>query len=274
MKQARPLSRRDFLRLSAGSLLAAGLWPGALRAGDADTGEFHFLVVNDIHYQDKRCGAWLEGVIAQMKKHTEKIDFCLIAGDLTENGKAEELIPVRDLFKGLGMPVHVVIGNHDYRTQEDRKAYEEAFPKSINYRFEHRGWHFLGLDTSEGLRYQKTSVQPHTLRWLEETLPKVDKKQPAVVFTHFPLGPKVTYRPTNADAVLEHFKEHNLRAVFNGHYHAFTERQVGETVLTTNRCCAFSKGNHDGSKEKGYFLCHAKDGKVSRTFVEVKPAEK
>jgi predicted phosphodiesterase len=269
--RATPLSRRDFLRRSAGSLLAAGLWPGTLRAAGADAGEFHFLVVNDIHYQDKRCGDWLEGVLGQMKKHHEKIDFCLLAGDLAEHGKTEELAPVRDLFKSLKMPVHVVIGNHDYRTQEDRKPYEDLYPKSINFQFEHRGWLFLGLDTSEGLRYQKTSVQPHTLRWLNDTLPKLNQKQPLVVFTHFPLGPKVTNRPTNADAVLEHFKEHNLQAVFSGHFHGFTERQVGNATLTTNRCCSFSKGNHDGAKEKGYFLCHAKEGKVRRSFVEFKP---
>jgi hypothetical protein len=41
-------------------------------------------------------------------------------------------------------------------------------------------------------------------------------------------------------------------------------------VLTTNRCCSNSRNNHDGSPEKGYFLCHAKGGKVSHRFVEVK----
>jgi hypothetical protein len=79
-------------------------------------------------------------------------------------------------------------------------------------------------------------------------------------------------RPTNADEVLDRFKEYNLRAVFGGHFHALTERQAGDVLLTTNRCCALRKGNHDSSPEKGYFLCHAKDGKVTYTFVEVKPA--
>src|SRR5262249_55410346 len=115
----------------------------------------------------------------------------------------------------------------------------------------------------------KVDVQPHTLQWLDDTLSKLNKKKPTVVFTHFPLGPLVIYRPGNADKVLERFKEFNLQAVFNGHFHAFTERKVGQTVLTTNRCCSFSRNNHDGSKEKGYFVCHAKDGKIERTFVEV-----
>ena len=77
-------------------------------------------------------------------------------------------------------------------------------------------------------------------------------------------------RPLNADAVLERLIEFNLVAVFNGHFHGFTERTAGRTVLTTNRCCAISRGNHDGTTEKGYFLCRAAAGIIQREFVEVR----
>ena len=69
--------------------------------------------------------------------------------------------------------------------------------------------------------------------------------------------------------MLARFKEYNLRAVFNGHFHGFTARWFGRATVTTNRCCAISRENHDGTKEKGYFVCEAKDGNVIRTFVEV-----
>jgi 3',5'-cyclic AMP phosphodiesterase CpdA len=260
------------LRLSAGSLLAAGLWPGTLAAeGVRDAQEFYFLAVNDTHYVDERCGRWLERIIRQMKRHTEKMDFCILAGDLSDRGKRTELAAVRDLFQGLGLPTYVVIGNHDYLTHDDRKAFEELFPKPLNYSFEHKGWQFLGLDTSHGRR-ATVAVQAPTLRWLDDTLPKLDARRPTVVFTHFPLGPDVLWRLENAEEVLARFKKHNLRAVLNGHYHADTKRQVGEVVLTTNRCCAISRGNHDLTKEKGYSLCQAKEGKIVRTFVEVKPS--
>jgi 3',5'-cyclic AMP phosphodiesterase CpdA len=272
MRSDTHLTRRQLLRRSAGSLLTAGLWPGALWAADGPaTEEFHFLVVNDVHCLDRRCHPFLERVIKQMKAHKEPIDFCLLAGDLSEHGKAEQLEPVRDIFKGLGKPVHVVIGNHDYLTPDDRKPYEKAFPRSINYRFEHRGWQFLGLDSSEGQKAQ-AAVQPATLRWLDDTLPKLDRKKPLVVFTHFPWGPLVIHRSTNAEDILKRFKECNLQAVFSGHFHASTERRVGAVTFTTNRCCSFSRANHDGSKEKGYFLCRVREGKIERSFVEVKPA--
>jgi predicted MPP superfamily phosphohydrolase len=260
------------LSQSVHTLLAAGLWPGVLcAAGQSGSGEFHFVVVNDLHYLNEGCRPWLEVVIKQMKRHPERIEFCLLAGDLTEHGKPEQMAPVRDLLKGLGKPTYAVIGNHDHLAPDDRRAYEECFPERRNYRFEHNGWQFLGLDTTAGRSAYGTKVHADTLHWLDETLPKLDKKTPTVVFTHFPLGPHVITRPENAAELLARFKEYNLQAVFSGHYHAFTERQVRKTTLTTNRCCSFTRQNHDGSKEKGYFLCHAKDGIVQRAFVEVQP---
>lgn len=266
------LSRRQMLRTSGSGLLAAGLWPGVLRADDADAGEsFHFVVLNDLHFLDKKCTAWHEGVVQQIKAHQEKPAFCLIVGDLTENGTAEQLDTVRSIYRGLGLPLHVVIGNHDWQTDKDRKAYDDRFPKSTNYTFEYGGYQFVGLDSSDGTK-AKVAVQDHTLKWLDEAVPRLDKKKPLILFTHFPLGPMVNYRLTNADDVLERFKGHNLQTVFNGHFHASTERKVGDVTLTTNRCCSFSRNNHDGTKEKGYFLCQVKDGKVTRMFIEYQRA--
>lgn len=268
--QPAKLSRRELLRMSGGALLAAGLWPGRLRAEDGGAGgEFRFVIANDLHYINASCGTWLaREVVAKMK--ADKPDLCLLAGDLGNGGKREELEGARDVFKTLGVPVHAVIGNHDWTTDFDRQAYEETFPQQINCHFEHQGWQIVGLDTTNGLLWAKIKIQPPTLAWLDENLPKLDKKKPTVVFTHFPLGPDVQYRPGNADDVLNRFKEHNLVAVFCGHFHGFTERKVGKTAITTNRCCSRMRGNHDGTKEKGYFVCDAKDGKIERKSVEVK----
>jgi predicted phosphodiesterase len=267
------VSRRDALRLSAGGLLALGLWPGALRAAGAGNPEdFSFIAVNDLHFQSERCGPWFEQVVRQMKAGPAKPAFCLISGDYSEHGTQKEMGAARDAFKELGIPVYGVIGNHDYGEDEDRADYEKLFPGAINYAFEAGGWQWLGLDTTEGHKASGTRIQPHTLKWLEENLPKLDPKKPTVIFTHFPLGPLTPSRPANADALLEKMIGFNLQAVFSGHFHGFTERMLGGVALTTDRCCAISRANHDGTPEKGYFLCAAKAGRIIRTFVEVKPA--
>ncbi len=266
------MSRRTALeRLSAGALLSLGLWPGASRAdNEVPSDSFRFLAINDTHCMSLECGPYLEGVVAQMQR--ADAEFCLHAGDLTEKGERKHMETVKDIFSVLPGAMYPVLGNHDYLTQTDRRAYTETFPLRVNYYFRHRGWQFVGLDTTDGLRYEKTEIQPATFAWLRDYLPRLNKRKPTVLLTHFPLGMSVNYRPSNADALLDMFRDFNLQAVFNGHYHSFTEKKAGNVTLTTNRCCALKRTNHDGTKEKGYFVCEAKDGRVTRQFVEYKPA--
>jgi 3',5'-cyclic AMP phosphodiesterase CpdA len=267
----RRYTRREALeKLSPAVLLSLGLWPGALAAAPRG-GSFRFIVVNDLHYLSAECGQWLERMTRQMKSHGD-IDLCLVAGDMTEYGRPEHHGPVRDILRAFGIPTYVVIGNHDYLEKSgERGAYDKMYPKSLNYSFVHRGWQFIGLDTTEGLKYENTRIQADTMNWVDEQIGKFNKSRPTIIFTHFPMGPGVKYRPQNADALLERFKPLNLQAIFCGHYHGFTETKFANSMVTTNRCCALKRGNHDGTKEKGYFLCTARDGKVTREFVELAP---
>jgi len=264
------MTRRQVLQSSLGSLLAAGLWPGALSAGDKDTGTFQFIAVNDLHYLNDKCGPWFERMVKGFKTQPEKTDFVLVSGDFVEHGTSQEHGAIVDILKTLGMPYYAVPGNHDYQTQTDRKAYDQLHLGRLNYHFEHQGWQFIGLDTSEGMKSQRVNAPKATFDWLDEHLPKLDQKKPTVIFTHFPLGFGVPFILQNANDILKRFLPFNLQAVYSGHYHGFTEKKAGEVVMTTNKCCSFARGNHDKTPEKGYFVCSAKDGKVARRFVELK----
>ncbi len=273
VRQVPELNRRSFLTRAAGALLAGAAWPGRLRAADNGRGGACSLVaLNDVHFSTPQCPGWMDRVEASIKALTPAPELCLVIGDLAQDGKPAELGPLRDALRELGMPFHPVIGNHDYVTDTDRAPYEELFPGTLNYHFEHRDWQFVALDTTHGTKYDKTFVQPTTISWLDERLPKLKRELPTVLFTHFPLGTGVPMRPLNADEVLVRFQEFNLVAVLNGHHHGFTERAHGAAVITTNRCCSISRGNHDGTREKGYFVCTLTEGRLDRRFVEVATA--
>lgn len=263
-------SRRTAIqKLSAGALLSLGIWPRSITSADTPLNpSFRFLVVNDTHYMSEECGVWLEKAVQQMKRHSDA-EFCLLVGDLVEDGYRDHLGAVADIFAALKIPVYPQIGNHDYLPENDRQNYEAVFPNRLNYWFEHRGCQFVGFDSTQGTQYDGTSIQPGALDWLKTTLPTLERERPTVIFTHFPLGAGVKYRPRNAEDALDLFREHNLRAVFNGHFHGLTEREWNHASVATNRCCALKRANHDGSKEKGYFLCTMRDGTVSREFVAV-----
>lgn len=263
------LTRRRFLRLSASTLLASGLWPGRLFAGNDKAGSFRFIAVNDFHYLNNKCAPWFERVIKSMQSH-EGVELILISGDLVEHGTKEQFGAIHDLLSTLRVAYYVVVGNHDYRTQTDRKHYEQLFPDRINYHLEHQSWQLIGFDTTDGMKSQNVSAPKSTLDWLDSTLPKLDNKKPTILFTHFPLGFGVPFILKNAENVLERFKAFNVRAAYCGHYHGFTEKKTGDLVMTTDKCCSFSRANHDKTPEKGYFLCRAENGMIQRTFVEVK----
>jgi 3',5'-cyclic AMP phosphodiesterase CpdA len=274
MKTSRQIThprRRDVLRLGASAAIYAALTDRWARAADdaKASEDFTFVVVNDIHYFDKRCAAWLaERVIPRINDH--KADFCLIVGDLSEDGTVRQNAEVKDVLKGINVPMHVVVGNHDYQAaNNDRKPFEDQWPKSLNYHFEHRGWQFMGLDTTQGHAGSNTAIHRDTLSYAKDALAGMDKKRPTVLFTHFPLGGFLPSRPKNANDLLALFEEHNLRAGFNGHFHSKTERPWGDALLTTNTCCSFHRANHDFDPRKGYFFCTAKDGKIEREYVRV-----
>ena len=275
MKTTDQLStRRQFLGTSAGALLAAGLWPGALAARAAETdpgGEFSFAVMNDTHYFDDKCAPFFEAAVKMLQKTDDNLAFCLVAGDLATDGKEHELQPFQEILGTMPCPVYAVPGNHDF-DKESCKAYEKVYPRSRNHVLEHQGWTLLGLDTCDGPRWQDISIQQPTFAWLEEQIPKLNPQRPTIVFTHFPLGAGVEMRPKNADALLEMLLPLNVQAVFCGHFHGFTEQTWDGVSITTNRCMSNSRDNHDGTKEEGFFHCHAKDGRIQRTFVEFKYA--
>ena len=262
------ISRREALRIGLGTLLSLQLWPGRLSAeASAPGAEFTFIAVNDLHYREAACGPWFEKTIKAMKQSAPGAEFCLVGGDLSDNGTEAQLTGIRAELAKLGIPFHAVLGNHDHRTHTDRAPWEKVFSGQINHAFEHRGWQVIGLDSTDGTKSVNTRISPATFAWLDENLPKLDPRKPTVLFTHFPLGAEMMLRPLNAEDLLARFLEFNLRAVYCGHWHGFSECRLRDAAITTDRCCSRVRGNADGSKEKGWFVCKVSGGAIARRFV-------
>lgn len=265
--QPSQLTRRSFL-----TTLAVGAASSPLIA--ADSKGFRFIAANDLHYDKGPCREWFTAMVEQMKASAPDAAFCLLCGDLANTGEKAALTAVKEIFAGLGMPMHAVPGNHDYTDAQSRENYDALFPGMLNYRFEHDGWQFVALDTTMGTSYDKTTIAASTLAWLDAEIPKLDASKPTVCFTHFPLGEKVTHTPLNAPAVVERLLKLNLCGVLSGHWHGASQVAAGHGLMTTNRCCARVRGNADKSPLKGWFICEAKaDGTLERKFVEFKAPE-
>ena len=256
------ITRRAAIRLATAPLLALGL----ARAAEAAEG-FTFLAVNDLHSFNEECAPFFRTVVAKMRESAPDAAFCLMSGDLADGGEPAQYATLHAAFGTLGVPLHPVPGNHDFIKDGDRSGYDAAFPEKLNYTFRHGGWQFIALDTTQGTDFDETNISPATLAWLDSTIPTLDPAAPTVAFTHFPLGKSVTYRPLNADAVLEKLRKLNLRATFSGHWHGLNEQRLDHAELIVSRCCARVRGNRDGSPLKGWWVCHAApDGSITHQF--------
>jgi 3',5'-cyclic AMP phosphodiesterase CpdA len=265
---SRSLTRREVLRVGAGALAFSALGGSSLRAANRNASGFSFVVANDLHYRDSRCGEWLEKVASHIRRLRPAPAFCVLAGDLSEDGTRAQLGPVQEIFRPLSMPVRPIIGNHDYALSGQRTEYERLYGARLNYRFQHGEWAFLGLDTTSGRGLYRTKIPEGTIAWVHRTLSTIPMGQPLVVFTHFPLG-RNWLRPLNAHAVIKAFDGHSVRGVFSGHWHGLTERHEHGLSLLTGRCCSRWRQNHDGSPQKGYLLCRVSGTDVTHQFVAV-----
>jgi hypothetical protein len=263
------LNRREALGHFA-ALLAAGLWPGALRAEAAGrrAGEFTFAVANDFHHYEPACDAWFGALFRQIKLRAD-IAFCLGLGDLAHRGQPASIAAIPRLAAAARLKFHATPGNHDNDLEETTAIFAREVPGPLNYRFEHAGWQFVMIDSTDGKKWGQTNVAATTLAWLDAELPRVDPLQPLVLATHFPLAGSAPLCPLNAEQVLARFARHNLRLVLGGHHHGRTEAIRGNYALVTNACCSRVADNHDGTKAKGWWFCRAQaDGMVTREFVE------
>ncbi len=258
---------------SAGAALAAGIWPGRNFADEAkgENGDFEFIAVNDLHFTDaKLCPPWFEKAFVAMRESAPNAEFVIVSGDLTSECTAMEFDGIKNLFPLLKVPVHVTMGNHDlnHKTRE-HALYDEQFPGKRNYAVEHRGWQLFSVCSTEQYAAEGTKIPADTLQWCDDNLKKFDPKKPTIVSTHYPMGIANFRRPKNSEELMAKFKHFNVQHIFNGHWHGYSEMQINGANVTTDRCCSRFRSNHDGSPLKGWFVCSAKEGRVTRRFVTV-----
>ncbi|HEY0742543.1 MAG TPA: metallophosphoesterase [Chryseosolibacter sp.] len=250
--------RRGLLKTLAGAAGLTILNPTFTLASKPVKGDsFSFLHLTDMHVRRKRQGhIGYEACIAHVNRHQGKADFVLMGGDLAFDGNytaKDEFIDQIELYKSasdkLKMPYYNSIGNHDVLGWNARRKVAVDDPdlgkklimdklgmKSSYYSFNHKGWHFVVLDSihpieaDHGTSY-KGKFGEEQLEWLRFDLGK-HAGMPTVVMTHIaafchlgqmngdpkfnPFGHMVVEDTVAFRTIIE---RHNVKAVLQGHSH-------------------------------------------------------
>jgi Icc protein len=289
------MNRRELLRSVAIAGASGSLALKSLAATPQQKAaeSFRFLFFTDTHIQPELNAA--EGCrIAFAKMVQEPVDFAICGGDLIFDGLAvghERANLQWDLYhqtsSALHVPVHYTVGNHDIfglspksgiatnDPEYGRKAFQDRYG-STHYSFDHKGWHFVVLD-SIGLLDSRTyigQVGAEQIEWLKADLARIGSHRPVIVVTHIPLvtgavnyvsraewkektanvGSLVdSLMVTDAAEVIDVLLQYNVRVVLQGHTHVNEDIQFRGIRFVTSGAVSGNwwRGTRAGSAE-GY----------------------
>ena len=309
------LDRRTFLRTAAATgAVAAIAGTGTLDwAAESAPGSFDFVFFTDTHIEPELDAPHGCDMCFQ-KVEALRPAFAIMGGDHVYDSNAvdeKRAGLVFDLYKKaesrLNMPLHHVIGNHDtFGTAEKggiamddprfgKKMYEERIGRTY-YSFDHKGYHFVVLDSIQLTPDHKweARIDDAQVKWLEEDLKKTGPSVPVVAATHVPMvtafasytggrdsGDKYnTLTVANAPQVIGAFEGHNVIAVLQGHTHVNEVVDYKNTRYITGGavCGNWWHGIRMGHPE-GFTVVSLREGKIATRyetygFKSVDPREK
>jgi predicted phosphodiesterase len=173
----------------------------------------------------------------------KNVDFVMTVGDLLSScsdGCAQKFQAWKAVLGPLAAKTYEVMGNHD-RTgkQKADQAWQESFNlptngpegyKELVYSFDFANTHFVVLNSEKPKENVINEVQR---TWLENDL-KNNKKEQTFVFFHEPAYPvsskideSLDAEKKDRDALWAIFSKYKVKAVFNGHEHINSRRNVG-----------------------------------------------
>jgi 3',5'-cyclic AMP phosphodiesterase CpdA len=305
------MNRRDVLKTialaSAGSVLAVRAGGEGVAAPQRSEA-FSFIFFTDTHIQPelnaadgcRMCFGQFTGIPA---------DFAICGGDLVFDALAVDGTRTHRLFdlfqqtaSSIHLPIHYVVGNHDVfgvlpksgvspsDPEYGKKAFEDRYGPT-HYSFDHKGWHFIVLD-SIGIHADRTwtgEVGLPQIEWLKADLSTTGKLTPIIVITHVPLvtgaisyvsrqewasrtnhvGSLVdTLMVTDAEPVIEALLGYNVRVVLQGHTHVDEEIVFRGLRFMTSGAVSGNwwKGIRAGSAEGYSVVTLNSDQRVDRSY--------
>jgi Icc-related predicted phosphoesterase len=200
MNKNRLTNRRDFLKI--GSVLASGMVLSGMNihslfaASKSATASasLRFAVISDIHFENRTGLGAMVKVPKTLKNLLSKqpvADAVFVAGDLTNNGRADQYDLLLSVFKDTSivpaeLPVYFMMGNHDNFDKEGQANYLEKIKQPFHQFVDIKGYPFITISMSGG---SSDSYNDEATKFLSESLETASKKyrdKPIFVFMHVP----------------------------------------------------------------------------------------
>lgn len=224
------IDRRKFLKLAGvgGVVFASGLPGWAEAQGMANTEDFLFVQLSDVHWGFKGApnpdaGGTLQKAIAALNELSPQPDFVVFTGDLTHTTddpqeRRRRLAQFKEIASTIKVKdVKFIPGEHD-ASLDRGKAYSEFFGQT-HYTFDHKGVRFIVLDNVSD---PAAALGEEQLAWFRSELDRLERDTRIVVFAHrplFDLMPQWDWATRDGAKAVELLMPFKNATVFYGHIH-------------------------------------------------------
>jgi 3',5'-cyclic AMP phosphodiesterase CpdA len=222
---------------------------GSRPAGDKP---FSFVQISDTHIGFSKAAnpdpvGTLNETIAKIKALPAAPDFIIHTGDVTHLATPGQFDLAQQLMREIGLPVHVVPGEHDLVDGNDPRAFLDRFGRQAKdggwYSFDAGGAHFVALINVVELGDRGMgTLGADQLAWLKDDLAGQSSSTPIVVLSHFPLWalyPDWGWGTVDGAQALALLKRFGSVTALNGHIHQIQRRVEGNVQFHAARSTAY-----------------------------------
>ncbi len=178
---------------------------------------FRFAFITDMHVDAKKKEPTEDLLNAINEINTNSaIEFCIIGGDVTQEGDSASLYQAKLLLNQLKKPYYITFGNHDVRTSRPENRIYKTIFGADRFSFSYQNFLFIGFTTAPASNYGIGHIAEYDLAWLKVELSKQNPETTVFVTTHYPL---LTGDVDNWQAATDILQNYTIKAILNGHYH-------------------------------------------------------
>jgi 3',5'-cyclic AMP phosphodiesterase CpdA len=207
----------------------------------AQVSDLHIAAGGRLSYRVVDTAGMLRACVSHILALKQQPDAVAITGDLTDGGRPEEYVLLRELIAPLGMPVYLIPGNHDkhpaMRAAFADHEYLRQSPGPVQYVIDAHPLRIVAIDTvipgeSGG------ALGEESIAWLERTLARAPDR-PTVVLMHHPpftthIGHMDAYGLRNPEALAGVIRRHRqVERILCGHVHRPIEVRFAGTIAAT-----------------------------------------
>lgn len=203
--------------------------------------DLHIREPGRLAYGRINTAPYLRTAVESVVALRQRPDAVVITGDLTDFGRAAEYDHLRELLSPLTMPIYLLPGNHDDRTQLRKSFPEHQYlgdGEFVQYIVDIGPVRLITLDTSTPGESAGALCQQR-LEWLEHALAASTGKPVIIAMHHPPFRTLIGHMDdiglltgaTELEAIVARYP--NVERIICGHLHRSIEARFGGTIAAT-----------------------------------------